>query len=115
MKKAALFSASLLATLASTHATPAGIDGLRLWLDPTDAATIQTSGGLVTQWNDKSGFANNAVQTDPNRQPVVGTGTLGGQNSIRLDASGPGNFAGNPTDDGLLIPSLNLTRAYSLF
>jgi len=116
MSRLTLIPVSLLATLSAAHATPAGIDGLRLWLDPADAGTIQTSGGLVTQWNDKSGFGNHAVQTDPNRQPVVGAGVLGGQNAIRLDAAGPGNFAGNPTDDGLLVnPAFSLGRAYTVF
>jgi hypothetical protein len=115
-KLAALIPASLIASLASVHATPAGIDGLRLWLDPTDSATIQISGGLVTQWNDKSGQGNHATQPDPARQPVVAAGVLGGQNAIRLDAGGPGNFVGNPTDDGLLVNgAFSLNRAYTVF
>lgn len=113
-----LLPASLLATLAAVRAqSPLGIDGLRLWLDPADAATIQTSGGgTVTQWSDKSGFGNHATQPDPLRQPTVGVGAIAGQNSIRLDAAGPGNFNGNPTDDGLLVnPALSVNRAFTVF
>ena len=116
MKPTSLVLTSLLAMLAGAHATPAGIDGLRLWLDASDASTITAPGGLVSQWNDKSGFGNHAVQTDPNRQPTVGAGAIAGQNSIHLDASGPGNFAGTPTDDGLLVNgALNLNRAYTAY
>ncbi len=116
MSKLTLIPASLLVTLAASRANPAGINGLRLWLDPSDASTIQTSGGLVTQWDDKSGFGNHATQTDPNRQPVVGVGVLGGQNAIRLDAAGVGNFTSSATDDGLLInPAFSLDRAYTVF
>src|SRR5688572_17060005 len=103
MKTSRTIYASMLSTLATAGATPVGIDGLRLWLDASDNSTINISGGLVTQWSDKSGFGNHAVQTDVNRQPVVGVGAIAGQNSIRLDAAGPGGFSTSPTDDGMLI------------
>src|SRR4029077_6901938 len=35
--------------------------GLLWWFDADDAATITQTGGLVTQWNDKSGNGTNAV------------------------------------------------------
>lgn len=42
--------------------TPNSIPGITVWLDPTDNATITTSLGKATQWNDKSGNANNVAQ-----------------------------------------------------
>ncbi len=116
MKKPLAVLASLLSTLAAAPATPAGIDGLRLWLDASDGSTIQTSGGLVTQWDDKSGFGNHATQTDVARQPVVGGGVIGGQNSIRLDAAGIGNFTSTATDDGMAVnPAFSLGRNYTTY
>ena len=115
MKPSTRISLSLLSTLAAAHATPAGIDGLRLWLDPTVGIQL-SGGGTVQQWNDQSGFGNHAVQPDPLRQPAVGVGVLGGQNAIRLDAVGGGNFTTSPTDDGMLINSgFSLNRAYTVF
>lgn len=37
--------------------TPASIGGLQVWLDASDALTITTSGGQITQWTDKSANA----------------------------------------------------------
>jgi len=117
MKKSRTVFASLLSTLATAGATPAGIDGLRLWLDASDGSTINLSGGLVTQWSDKSGFGNHAVQTDPARQPTVGAGALAGLNAIHLDAVGGGGFTTTPTDDGMLInpAGFNLSRNYTAY
>ena len=41
-----------------------------LWLDAFDSNTITESGGLVSQWSDKSGNGNHAVQASGTRQPV---------------------------------------------
>ena len=116
MTKPSLVLASLLSTLAAAQATPLGIDGLRLWLDASDGATIQTSGGLVTQWDDKSGFNNHAVQSNSLRQPTVGLGALAGQNAIHLDALA-GGFNTSSTDDGMLInPGVfSLNRNYTAY
>jgi len=37
------------------------IRGLSLWLDAADPTTVVLSGANVTQWNDKSGYGNNAT------------------------------------------------------
>ena len=39
--------------------------GLLLWLDGFDSNTIVRSGNYVTQWNDKSGYSNNAITQSP--------------------------------------------------
>lgn len=43
---------------------------LKLWLDADDADTITQSGGLVSQWNDKSGNNKHAVQNTGAQQPT---------------------------------------------
>ena len=80
---------------------------LKLWLDASDALSITASGGLVSQWNDKSGNNNHAAATGTNR-PVTGVGTLNGLNVIRFDG----------VDDFLTIldaPSLDFSTAFSYF
>lgn len=42
---------------------PTTVTGLKIWLDPTDNSTITQSSSAVSQWNDKSGNANNFSQT----------------------------------------------------
>lgn len=57
---------------------------IELWLDAQDAATITKDGGdLVSQWNDKSGNANNATQAQVDRKPIF--------------TAANANFYGNPT------------------
>jgi hypothetical protein len=52
--------------------TPAALgNSLAIWLDASDATTLTTSGGLVSEWRDKSGNARHAVQTSPSSQPTL--------------------------------------------
>jgi len=52
--------------------TPAALgSSLAVWLDASDATTLTTSGGLVSEWRDKSGNARHAVQTSPSSQPTL--------------------------------------------
>ncbi|MDF7822764.1 Ig-like domain-containing protein [Pontiellaceae bacterium B12227] len=41
-----------------------------IWLDASDASTIQFSGGLVQQWNDKSGNGNHAIAPASTNRPT---------------------------------------------
>lgn len=52
------------------------------WYDASDSATITESGGAVSQWNDKSGNGNHAVQDNGTRQPVTNSQTIGGLNAV---------------------------------
>jgi hypothetical protein len=55
--------------------TPASLGStLGLWLDASDAASITSSSGLVSQWNDKSGNSRHATQPTSGSQPTY-TGT----------------------------------------
>jgi len=61
--------------------TPAEIP-TELWLDAADAATITEAGGLVSQWDDKSGKANHATQGTAANQPTTASRTIGGMNAL---------------------------------
>jgi len=58
-----------------------------LWLDASDEATIAESSGAVSQWDDKSGNEFHVVQAIAARQPVTGTRTVNGLNTIDFDGS----------------------------
>jgi len=50
--------------------SPTRISGTQLWLDGADVSSMTVSGTSVTQWNDKSGNANNATQSTGAYQPT---------------------------------------------
>jgi len=54
-----------------------------LWLDASDAATFTQSGGVVSEWRDKSGNARHGVQSDNARRPRIDTGTINGLPVVR--------------------------------
>lgn len=68
--------------VSSDSFSPADVADLTLWLDASDSATITESGGLVSQWDDKSGNTNHATQATGSLQPTTGTRTLNGLNVI---------------------------------
>jgi hypothetical protein len=57
--------------------TPAQLTGVALWLDAADAATLTRSGSAVSQWSDKSGSGNHAVQATVVNQPTYNAATTG--------------------------------------
>jgi len=61
---------------------PSSISNLALWLDAADTATITTSSGYVTQWNDKSGNSRHASNVGTG--VVSGGTTLNGRNTINF-------------------------------
>ena len=73
---------------ATAHAgwTPAEIPSTTnmLWLDASDASTFSDTGGLVEQWNDKSGNDAHAVKGagDDSRRPTTGAHTINGLNAV---------------------------------
>lgn len=52
-----------------------------LWLDASDTSTITSSSNLVSQWNDKSGYARNMTQATSVNQPTTGA-SVNGLNAI---------------------------------
>ncbi len=75
--------------------SPDSIAGLSLWLDASDSGTVIHSGGSVSQWNDKSGNANNATQGTSGNRPTTNTRTINSLNVIDFDG----------TNDGMVLPS----------
>ena len=53
-----------------------------VWLDASDSSTITESGGKVSQWNDKSGNNNHAIQSSNGRQPTTLLRSQGGLNVL---------------------------------
>ena len=56
-----------------------------LWLDASDAASITSSGGAVSQWSDKSGNAHHATQSVAASKPTTGANTQNGLNVLTFD------------------------------
>jgi hypothetical protein len=53
-----------------------------VWLDASDASTVLTSGGAVTNWQDKSGNGRDVLQSDSEYQPTNGIRTISSLNAI---------------------------------
>ena len=62
--------------------TPAQLPGLRLWLDASDASTITSSGGAVSQWTSKDANARAFAQATGSLQPTTAANTLNGLNVV---------------------------------
>lgn len=60
--------------------SPLDLPNLEVWLDASDDATITEVGGEISQWDDKSGNANHAVQATPADQ--CSTTTYNGLSAI---------------------------------
>lgn len=69
--------------------TPASLPSLIAWYDAANAASITSSGGLVSQWNDLSGNANHLVQATGANKPTTGVDTIGGVNAIKFVGGTP--------------------------
>lgn len=57
-----------------------------LWLDASDSSTLTMSGGLVSQWNDKSGFARHFTQSDATYRPAYEASGFNGRPSLSLNS-----------------------------
>lgn len=63
-------------TTTTVNFLPTSITGCQLWLDSADSTSIVQSGGIVSQWNDKSGNANNATQATLANRPTYSNNAL---------------------------------------
>ncbi len=91
-------------------------DGLLLWLDATDPATLFKDAGLTTPanpgdpiggWADKSGNEFHATQGSAILQPVWNATAMNGQPALRFD--------GLETDGMAIDDGLSLARPYTVF
>lgn len=55
------------------------------WYKADDAASITSSSGAVSQWNDKSGNGNHVAQATGTLKPTTGTTTLNSKNTLSFD------------------------------
>lgn len=71
---------------AVTAWTPASLTGLATWYDASNAASITSSAGRVSQWNDLSGNGKHLTQTTAGNKPLTGSTTLNSLNTISFDS-----------------------------
>jgi len=64
---------------------PTDLLDLKLWLDAADETTIIESGGFVSEWSDKSGQVNDALQLTGANQPETGLHTINALNVLSFD------------------------------
>jgi len=67
--------------------SPADITNLFAWYDSADAATITSSMGAVSQWNDKSGNNYHLTQGTGAKQPITGVESINAQNALDFNGA----------------------------
>lgn len=80
------------------YANPTDMHGLVGWYDASDASSIASTSGKVTQWNDKSGHGRHLVQTTDANRPTTGS-TINGVAALTFNGTSqyltyPGFVAG---------------------
>lgn len=63
------------------------IPSLAAWYDASNAGSITSSGGKVSQWNDLSANANNLTQGTSADQPTITAGALANKSTITFNGS----------------------------
>jgi hypothetical protein len=87
---------------------PTDVSGCVLWFDASNAASITSSGGAVSQWADLSGNSNHANQSTAGLKPALGTDATTGYGKITFNGS----------NDVLVVThssSINLVTGISAF
>ena len=73
----------IMASAISGNLTPTSpVAGYKVWLDASDTGTITQSGGLVSQWTDKSANAYTFTQSTASYKPSTGVDTQNGKNVL---------------------------------
>jgi len=67
--------------------SPLSLPSLLGWYDASNAASITSSSGAVSQWSDLSGNNNHLVQAIGGNKPTTGTRTQNGLNAIDFDGT----------------------------
>ena len=50
---------------------PTELTNVSLWLDASDSSTITHNSNSISQWSDKSGNGNHAIQSTSTKQPTL--------------------------------------------
>lgn len=61
------------------------VAGYVAWYDASDTSSITSSGGLVSQWNDKSGNSYHLTQSTAANKPTTGATSRNGRNVLDFD------------------------------
>lgn len=64
------------------------VAGYVAWYDASDTSSITSSGGAVSQWNDKSGNGYHLTQSTEANKPTTGTDSINGKNVMNFAAGG---------------------------
>jgi len=70
--------------------TPPDISDLTGWWDISDSTTVTEAGGLVSQWDDKSGNSYNLIQTTTAQKPTLLTADQNGLDTLSFVYTGSG-------------------------
>ena len=125
-------------TLTRFRFSPQQVPGLALWVDAADSNTVLTSGGFITQWNDKSGL--NRHLTAAAADCTYGAAIVNGLNAIIMPQAtttigfnsptfvlAPNNrvsaflvfqtntHTGSIGTDSIMVSSTNLANDYQIF
>lgn len=101
-------------TWPTLFANPSSISGLQLWLDASDSATLfdATSGGSlvaadgsVARWEDKSGNARHATQSNSINRPLRKTNQQNGRDALLFDG----------TNDMMSFTAISIPGSHSVF
>ena len=69
-------------SILGTRPNPARIPGLALWLYATDTASLSFNGTTISQWADRSGKNNHAIQATALRQPKYTADAINGKPAL---------------------------------
>jgi len=88
MNRLAVTAGFYVGGLLSVWAAPPVTDGLKFWVDASDASSLVTNAtGKVSQWNDLSGGSHSATQGTPASQPAYNPTGLVGRASLSFTGS----------------------------
>ena len=103
----------------SRYFNPIDIQGCALWLDAADSSTITRSGVNMTQWNDKSGLANNMIPFSTFSNATVMSNYWNGLNVLNFSGvavyQAPASSAVYPIDVYIVLALKDLTTHVDVF
>lgn len=80
---------AIIALTAPSHAVTSWTPGelsTYAWWDAADTSTITDTGGVISQWDDKSGNGNHATAIHSTNRPLTGARTIGGLNAVEFQS-----------------------------
>ena len=84
--------------------SPSSLTGLQFWVDFSDLSTITSSGGFVSQVQDKSGNNRHLTQPTSSNRPAIGTSSKNGLDVLTFDGN-----------DNLSSPAWTQSQPFTMF